>query len=118
MIVTQLFNPMFAEVSDKIPTLPLLWLYGILAAILVGLICRLLKPAIILCIPLLAWIAVSWCGEFFTDVRSAVVQERRLYLVQVLITSAFPLVVVLACGFFWLRDIMHRRRGVVSETNA
>ena len=92
---------MFAEVSDKIPSVPELWALGIVCAAIAFCICRYFKPALVVCVPLaLLWV-IGVCKELFGDeyFKAAVVGEMGYgYLLQVVVTNSLPLLALLA-GF-------------------
>ena len=110
---------MFAEVSDKIPSVPELWALGIVCAAIAFCICRYFKPALVVCVPLaLLWV-IGVCKELFGDeyFKAAVVGGMGYgYLLQVVVTNSLPLLALLASGFCVNRN-WHRmpREGRDSE---
>ena len=106
MIVSLPVQPLFAEISDKMPTVGRLWLLGIIGAALVFGMFRVSRWTLLVTIPLSGiWL---WCvrREFQADeyLRSAVATELgSSYLSHVSVTAALPLVAAAFSTFLGLR---------------
>ena len=101
-------QPMFAEISDKMPSIGLLWIVGLIAAALVLAFFRYSRYSLLLALPLAAAWFAGTIREFFGDsfFNSAVSLEMgRAYLLQVVFTSALPFTAVLICGAVLLRSL-------------
>lgn len=101
-------QPLFAEISDKMPTVVQHWLLAIIGAALVFGMYRASRLTLLVTIPLSGiWL---WCAgrEFQGDeyFQSAVETELGLsYLSHVSVTAALPLVVAAVSTFLGLRSL-------------
>lgn len=103
-----MIQPMFAEISDKIPTIGGLWLVGLIFAGLTFVMFRLSRDTLLLSVPLTGLWLVGITREFYGDeyFKSVVIAEMgRSYLHQVVYTAALPLIVTLVCGALYLRSL-------------
>lgn len=107
MIVRLPVQPLFAEISDKMPTVVQHWLLAIIGAALVFGMFRVSRWTLLVTIPLSGiWL---WCArrEFQTDeyFRSAVETELgSSYLSQVSVTASLTLVAAAVSTFLGLRS--------------
>jgi hypothetical protein len=102
-------NPMFAEVSDKVPGLLAIWMVSIGLAALVFACRRFSRWSLVVTVPLAGLIAWSVWREFVADTyfRQAVLAELGYgYLIQVVAGSCVPLIAALA----WSACDLHRLR--------
>jgi len=105
-MTTSSFIPILAEISDKLPGVPAIWLISFcLAATAVG-CCRLSRWLYLLALPVAGWWAFGGYCEFVADTyfRDAVLTELgRGYLIQAICASWLPLVVLLIHGLYELQ---------------
>lgn len=102
-------SPMFAEVSDKVPGLLVIWMVFIGLTALVFACRRLSRWSLVATVPLAAWIAWSvWRGVVAdTYFRQAVLTELGYgYLVQGVAGGCIPLITALG----WSACDLHRLR--------
>lgn len=97
------FNPMFAEIADKMPGVCAIWFcWGVLAVIGVG-CCRVSKWLYLLMVPAAGWLALAGWHENAADryFHDAILTELgQGYLIQSIGASCVPLVALLACGAY------------------
>lgn len=102
--------PLLAEISDKMPTVPTLWMFdlfvaGIVLAFAVGL-SLIRRWAHLILIPLAAWWAWSWLAEYVgnDDWRSVVSGEMGMrYIVHSVAAGFLPLVAILTFTLYVFR---------------
>jgi hypothetical protein len=105
-------QPMFAEISDKIPTIGGLWLMGLIVAGLVFGMFRYSRYTLLLSIPLAGLWLAGIIREFYGDkyFRTDVVAEMgSAYLHQVVFTAALPLIAAIFCGVLNLSSLATRQ---------
>jgi hypothetical protein len=96
MAATITVQPIFAEVSDKIPGLVIVWFAGLAAALTIYALCRLHWSAAFFLLPVCLWLVWNIHYEFFTDIRSNIIEEQGVgYLIQIGISASLPAFVAL-----------------------
>lgn len=97
--------PVLAEISDKLPGIPLVWALSIvIGALFIAAFCF-SRWSLVVSFPLVTWIAVCLWREFILDTyfRQAVVAELgRGYLFQVVGAGCLPLFALLAWSAHYL----------------
>jgi len=105
---------MFAEVSDKIPSLVAIWIVGLIATAAVYALCRRHWLSAFLMLPVCLWLLSEIHYEFFTDIRSAIIEEQGAgYLVQLGISASLP---ALVASFFALISLRSLFRPAIRRT--
>jgi hypothetical protein len=95
------FTPIFAEVSDKEPTMTLIWCFAAFVSMLGLLLCRWRRRAALLALP----VAAFWAFGITSEVRDpyvgpAILDELgRGYVTQAYLAALVPFVFV-AIGFW------------------
>ena len=110
-------QPMFAEVSDKVPSIGSLWIVGLVGLVAVVTFFRLSRYSLLFSLPLAALWLIGTFREFHGDshFKSAVISEMgSRYLLLVVFTSALPLFAVLICAVWLFRSLRIVKR---SATN-
>ena len=117
-MTTLLFTPMLAEISDKMPGVPAIWLLAfLLAATAIG-CCRFSRWLYLFALPVAGWWAFGGYREFVADAyfRDAVMTELgRGYLIQAFCASWLPFVALLIHG---VHDIRRGPNKVLHATAA
>src|ERR1043166_155275 len=108
--MTILFSiQMIAEISDKMPGIPIMWLWSFCVAIMCIGFWRGSPWLYLAAIPIAGWLAFAGYGEIVTDTyfRDAIGRELgHDYLRQAVCACSIPLVALLACGIY---DLSRRR---------